>query len=310
MTTLQRWQNLKTRFAEKSGDMLNVQRMQGVRQQLPRWLLVIGILLLAWQLVVVTWSLIGADNRDEAPMQVANQKTPSADAPKQANAYDLFEAERKAIRKADKPVRKNLDLVLHGVIAKSDPKQGSALISGKNPLPQVYRVGEQVSPGVTLDEIYPTYVLLLRGETYEQLSLPKSDAVGLQKEPKKPTKPPTTAVNGEPVIVNKPNVTRKLTRYRKQLQENPMALAQLLRGKPVMRDGKTYGIQVSRGNDPTLITELGLQEKDILLSLNGIQLNDIKQLPTLIKTLSEVERFEIMLERDGVMQSIDIYLEM
>lgn len=309
MALLQQWQNMSSRWSEKVGSRLNAPVVGKIARYLPRVLLILGIILLAWQLAAVTWYLFGADGRDDELFVAPTKQTASAkDQPKQAVAYDLFEEEQKIPQKADKPVRKNLNLMLHGIIARSDPKQGSALISPKNAVPQVYRVGEQVSPGVTLDEIYPNYVLLLRGDTYEQLALPKSHT-GLSSTKRKQTKS-NAALDGEPVVVNAPRVTRKLARYRKQLKQNPMALARLLRGKPVMRNGKIHGVQISRGNDPTLISDIGLQDKDVLLSLNGISLNDIKQLPTLIKTLSEDDRFEVMLERNGVTQSINIYLEM
>jgi general secretion pathway protein C len=292
-------------MSEKINVNFSMFRRRSVGKYLPRGLLIAGVILLAWQLATMTWFLSDTDQPSEAPAVIEPEKkaTPVA-APKQAEAYDLFEVEQKIPVKVDKPVRRNSNLLLHGVIAGVDPKQGSALISPPNATPQVYRVGEQVSPGITLDEIYPHHVLLLHGNFHELLALPK-DNLGLSANAGNPS-----ALAGEPVVVKAPQVTRKLARYRKQLKDNPMALARLLRGKPVMRNGSVYGIQVSRGSDPTLIDEIGLQDKDILLSLNDIALNDIKQLPTLIKILSEEDRFAVMLERKGVTRSMNIYLEM
>jgi type II secretory pathway component PulC len=59
-----------------------------------------------------------------------------------------------------------------------------------------------------------------------------------------------------------------------------------------------------------LLSQLGLKKDDILLSLNDTSVNDLKNLPSLLETLSKAKQFDLVLERQGEVQTLNIYLEL
>ena len=282
--------------------------MLGLSRFIARAVLIGLVLVLAWQSAVLLWLLL--EERDATAVAYPAQQ-PSATQGQSAvpTVYDLFAGVTKpmAVPKPRPVAPKNLRLTLHGLYATGDPKQGFALISSARKKPQNYAIGEQIKQGVTLNEVYADRVLLLRDGELISLMLPK-DTKGMPQTTA--TKPIPLGALGEPVIVREQQVLRKLNRYRKQLQQNPMAMGRLIGGSPVMRDGRIYGVKIKPGTDPLLMDQLGLQKGDILVDLNGTSLDDIKNLSTVIKALSEDKQFDITLERAGEVRTLNVYLEM
>lgn len=280
----------------------------GLSRFVARVILISFVLVLAWQSAVLVWLLL-----EENDVQAIAPTQPPSVARSQPAApaiYDLFAGVTKPPAPIQKPkpvAPKNLHLTLQGVYATDDPKQGFALISSAKKKPQSYQVGDTVKPNVTLTEVYADRVSLLRHGEVVSLVLLK-DTKGITQVV--PTRPMPLGALGEPVIVQEKNVLRKLNRYRQRLQQNPMSMGSLVKGNPVMRDGRIYGIKVKPGADPLLIEQLGLKKGDVLVDLNGTALNDIKNLPTLIKSLSEDKQFDITVERDGEVRTLNVYLEM
>ncbi|MEL6710288.1 MAG: type II secretion system protein GspC [Pseudomonadota bacterium] len=263
------------------------------------------VILLSWQLANLVW--LWQTEAGTAEVAVSGV---TATQPQQAPApaiYDLFPGVVKPKPIKTRPAApKKLRLTLRGVYATSDPKAGLALISSANAAPRKYVVGAQIQSGVTLYEVYADHVVLLRGSDFVELALPKNTR-GIEQR-RAPAK--LTGMPGDPVILQKPQLVRKLQRYRQQLRDNPMAMGRLINGVPVMRAGKIHGLQVAPGTDPVLLTELGLERGDILISLNDTAVNDIKNLPGLLRTLSEDKQFDLVLERQGIVQTLNIYLEL
>jgi general secretion pathway protein C len=282
--------------------------VEKLSQWIARGLLIGLVLILAWQLAVLLWLLLEDTDPATITYPSGGISTSVKNVPTVPAVYDLFANTAKPVVVKKQPIApKNLRLTLHGLYATSDPKQGFALISSARGTPKNYAVDESIKPDVVLSEIYADRVLLLRNGTLVTLMLPKNTK-GIQQ--KMVAKPVVLGMPGDPVILQKPQLLRKLKRYRRQLQQNPMAMGRLINGSPVMRKGQIYGVKVDAGTDPLLINELGLQPGDILLNLNDTPLNDIKNLPVLIKALSEDKQFDITLERGGEVQTLNIYLEM
>lgn len=280
----------------------------GLSRFVARVILISLVLVLAWQSAVLLWLLL--EENDAQAIAPAKQPSVVRNQPAVPAIYDLFAGAAKPPAPAPKPkpvAPKNLRLTLQGVYATDDPKQGFGLISSAKKKPQTYRVGDTIKSGVTLKEVYADRVLLSRNGELISLVLLK-DTKGITQTTS--TKPMVSGALGEPVIVQEKQVLRKLNRYRQGLKQNPMAMGRLIRGSPVMRHGHIYGVKVSPGTDPLLINQVGLKQGDVLVDLNGTAFNDIKNLPTLIKTLSEDNQFDITVERDGDVRILSVYLEM
>lgn len=261
------------------------------------------VILLAWQSANLVWLWQTETGNLVATVVPAAQPQQ----PQNPTVYDLFPGAVQPQPVKARPVAPaKLRLTLRGVYATDDPKTGLALISAANAAPRKYVVGAQIQADVSLHEVYPAHVVLLRGTELVELALPKNTR-GIEQR----TVPDKLSeIPGDPIILQQPQVVRKLQRYRRQLQDNPMAMGRLISGAPVMRAGRIYGLQVAPGTDPMLIGQLGLEKDDILVSLNDTAVNDIKNLPRLLRTLSEDKQFELVLERQGVLQTLNIYLEL
>ncbi len=261
------------------------------------------VILLAWHTAHLVWLWqTETDNLAAIVVPAAQPQSQSDPA-----VYDLFPGAAQTRPVKPRPVAPaRLRLTLRGVYATDDPKTGLALISSANAAPRKYLVGAQIQTGVSLHGVYADHVVLLRGSEFVELTLPRNtQGIEQQVAPVR-----SVGIPGEPVILQQPQVVRKLQRYRRQLQDNPMAMSRLISGAPVMRTGRIHGLQVAPGTDPVLLGQLGLQKGDILISLNDIAVNDIKNLPGLLSTLSEDKQFELVLERRGVVQTLNIYLEL
>jgi type II secretory pathway component PulC len=69
-------------------------------------------------------------------------------------------------------------LVLTGIIATSDPRVGFAIVGGSASSARTICVGSEAAPGTVLAEVYPQWVVLLRGGERLTLRLPRKDLPG------------------------------------------------------------------------------------------------------------------------------------
>lgn len=179
-----------------------------------------------------------------------------------------------------------------------------AMLAPPNVIPLVYAVGDAVQPGITVTAIHADHVLLDNNGHSERLALPDgSGSLGVQV---KASAPPVSG--GDVVVVDK-LARRKLERYRKQLLGNPLAVAGVIQGVPVVRNGQVVGFRLSNGRDPTLMEQLGLRTNDVLKKLNDIPVGDASRIGDLLKLVAEARRFELQLERNNADELLTIYLD-
>lgn len=69
-------------------------------------------------------------------------------------------------------------LILTGVIATQDPKDGLAIIGSSAATTHVFHTGSPAAPGIILAEVYPQEVVLLKGGQRLTLRLPRSAPAG------------------------------------------------------------------------------------------------------------------------------------
>ena len=62
------------------------------------------------------------------------------------------------------------------------------------------------------------------------------------------------------------------------------------------------------GKDPALFTQLGLQQNDLAIEINGIPLNDMQQAMRVINELRDASEAAIKIERDGEIRDILVSL--
>lgn len=134
---------------------------------------------------------------------------------------------------------------LKGVVAARPGNQGVAILSADGKPAQAVGIGEEVTPGVSLKEVHPLYVLLSEGGALKRVDLPegkgqaRSDGV-LYAPPPMPTPPP----NMPNQAIEPPNANQEI-----QMQTGMQGLRGIPPGPPQMRTA-TPLINIVPGDNP------------------------------------------------------------
>ena len=89
----------------------------------------------------------------------------------------LFGAPPQTMTAAEAAVASDAPLVLTGIIATSDPREGFAIIGASATQSRVIDVGSEAAPGTVLVEVYPLRVVLQRGGERLTLRLSRKDLI-------------------------------------------------------------------------------------------------------------------------------------
>ncbi len=146
-------------------------------------------------------------------------------------------------------------LLLAGVIATDDPKQGAAIISGDGPS-QLYTVGRTVG-GALLQSVYCDRVILDRSGRLETLRLPRQALIQSTSYQPQQSNP----VAGDDNAVE---------------QADPHKLADLMRvgGSVENGDGKMRGFRIFPGRSRSAFSGSGLHGGDLVIAVNGTSVED------------------------------------
>jgi len=250
------------------------------------------ILLLAWLLAELTWSLLP---RNPAPTAVASTSAPAmrpqVDAARVADRH-LF-GTASAQGNASNAPDTTLNLTLHGIVAGKRAADSRALIVA-NGDEEPYAVGAQVPGGAVIRSIYPDRVLLARDGRLEALRLPKDDTgnAGSNVQP---------SMGMQPRAMLPP--AQDLGQLRQEIVNNPQRLMDVVRAMPMMDHGKLTGYRIYPAGNPTTFNQLGLKPGDVVTAVNGIPLTDPAQSMKVLSSLKTTEQVSVTLTRNGQQQT-------
>ncbi len=222
-----------------------------------------------------------------------------------------------------------LDLVLRGLFAGDDPKDGRAIIADGAGVERSYRPGEEIAAGVSLDGVYPDRVTLARGGAIEALRMPRSDAapsaqaagggagITIQNRPLPPSMVPPAVggtLPGTPApgqLFVTPGVSTAAINWNAataKLGVDARQLASEVSVLPVMENGRFVGVRVQAGRDNPLAARLGLQPDDIVTAVNGIALDSPARAAEVARTLAQASSAEVTVRRDGATRKLRVDL--
>jgi len=181
----------------------------------------------------------------------------------------------------------NMPLVLTGIIAAGDPKEGLAIIGTSATNAKIYPVGDRVPGNARVHAVYADRVLLERNGTIEALLLPHKFSGG---------SPPATAPMGP----------SPLDRMQRALSNEPGLISDVLRPQPVFADGKLHGYRVYPGRDVKAFAALGLRNGDLVLAINGTALDDPARGNEIFSTLGNSDQAHVTVMRNGQQQDITL----
>jgi general secretion pathway protein C len=181
----------------------------------------------------------------------------------------------------------NMPLVLTGIIAAGDPKQGLAIIGTSATNAKIYPVGDRVPGNARVHAVYADRVLLERNGTIEALLLPHKFSGG--------SPPPAAPMGPSP-----------LDRMQRALSNEPGLISDVLRPQPVFADGKLHGYRVYPGRDVKAFAALGLRNGDLVLAINGTALDDPARGNEIFSTLGNSDQAHVTVMRNGQQQDITL----
>jgi general secretion pathway protein C len=262
-------------------------RPEGWQQRLPLAVSALLVLLLAWQLVQLAWTLLGAGSNLPPPAPATAPATgPQAqavDVGSIVNAHLFGEANAPAAGSTDpnSVAATQMPLVLVGTIANTDPTLGYAIIGENAAAAKVYAVGKTITGGTKLHSVYPDRAILDRGGKLEALLLPKKFTGGGMS---------AAAPAGGPMLGD---------RLRDLASSNMTAITDILRPQPVFANGQQRGYRVYPGRNRAQFNRLGLLPGDMVTAINGTPLDDASRGMEILQTMNTASSVMMTIERNG-----------
>ncbi|MDY6887687.1 MAG: type II secretion system protein GspC [Pseudomonadota bacterium] len=205
-----------------------------------------------------------------------------------------------------------LSINLTGIVAVSnDDKAGIAIIESQGR--QVSYLVEEVVQGTRAEvaQILPDRVILSVNGRFETLML---DGLDFSKKVSMPVLAAREAqdmglqkIEQSELQINAtadPDVKEAIIETREELLSEPGKLFDYIRVSQAMSDGELIGYRLSPGKEPALFKQMGLQNNDLAVAINGYQLTDLQQAMAAINELRNTSDATITIERDG--EQIDV----
>ena len=274
-------------------------RSDGWQKLLPLAVSALLVVLLAWQLVQLTWTLLGARNgiapAANAPGAVAPPPVRTVDLASIVNAHLFGEANAPAAGSTDPNAvaASQMPLVLVGTIANTDPTLGYAIIGESAVSAKVYSVGKTITGGTKLHSVYPDRVILDRGGKLEALLLPKKfQGGGMSAAAPLPGGSPADPMLGD--------------RLRELAATNPAAITDILRPQPVFANGQQRGYRIYPGRNRSQFNKLGLLPGDLITAINGTPLDDASRGMDILQTMNTASAVTMTIERNGESVQVNV----
>lgn len=277
------------------------------------------VLLLAWLLAKLSWQLL------PVPANTLLQVSALSAAP-QRQPQDLANLTRFPLFGKAEPVtstapvavaeapKTQLNVKLTGLVAvPARPEAGSAVIEHRG-AEATYAVGDQLEgTQAKLHQVLDDRVLLEQNGRFETLMLDGVEftriaqanaGLGREDAPEQDVQQELQ----EPIVLaqsiatgfNAPEVQAR----RDEIMAEPMKFFDYVRVTPVQRDGQLAGYRLMPGKDAAMFQQLGFQQGDLAIEINGVPLNDMQQAMRVINDIRDASEASIKIERDGEIRDI------
>jgi general secretion pathway protein C len=274
---------------------------------LPPWVVLVLVILIAWQVAKAVWLLFPSPEPDELPPVTAAARGQAGPAGSSSVSIDrIVEAQLFGRVSAEAPVElveqeqapdTQLSLELRGTVAASDEKRALAIIAERGGAERVYFIGDAVPGGATLHAVHPDRVLLRRAGRLEALRLPRSDDPALQRRSAAAARaaPPPPAA-----------APARVASVQEVVQQSGAALTEIIRPQPVFKDGRQQGYRVYPGRQRQQFAQLGLRPGDLITQINGMALDDPARGMEIFRSLADATSVTVTLDRNGEIEMLTL----
>ncbi len=291
MTTEAKWSD----FASLDGP----KTLAAANQLLPGWVSLLLVVVIAWQLAQLVWSLVPATAAGDAiatPALVVTSPAGSdtaniVNAISAAHVFGIADAADAApppVPEAFEDLRdtKLSNLSLKGTIASYPAELSVAIIADGGNKEEIYTIGAAVTNAAKLHAVYAARVVLNENGVLTNLKLPKDFPAGTPTMARRDT---TTAIRP----------TANTQSIQSVVAQNVSQLSDVIRPTPYFVDGQQQGYRVYPGRNRAQFTALGLRPGDLIKDINGQSLNDPTQAMKIFQTLGDSSEVSVTVERNG-----------
>jgi len=209
----------------------------------------------------------------------------------------------KTLPQAPKPIVSSpLHITLLGtVVAKDHAAAIIAMVGGREQ--QVVFLGDSIQPGVVLKSVEAEAIMVDHDGKLERISL--EQGAKLTSAPALPSNPPGMAADLFRSHTQAAPMRKQMNRHQlhQQLQNFPALLSQA-RVLPHIVNGKPAGFTITEIVPGSLYQQAGLQNGDIILSINGTHIHDASQAMQMYQTLKSASALDLELLRAGQLRQI------
>lgn len=252
-------------------------------------------LAVAAQLALIVVGLTSR-TRQPPPPVAALPAAPPVDVGALINAHLFGNAAAEATGDAANAPATSMPLVLTGLFATEDPKEGMAIIGDSAQTAKFVTVGQQVTGGAQLHSVYNDRAIIERAGALESVFLPKASGGGsLAMAPP----PPQAMPGGNEAVVE---------RMRQMVNNDPGLIGSLMRPQAVFAGGKMRGFRVYPGTNRQAFARLGLRPGDLVTAINGTPLDDKDRAQEIFNTLSSSTEARVSVTRNGRQQELALNL--
>lgn len=278
------------------------------------------VIFLAWLLAKLSWQFLPKpeSNLSVLPVQISTNRSVPQDLT-HITRYPFFGKAEPITAIAPVVVteapKTQLNVKLTGLVAvPTRPEAGSAVIEHRGN-EATYAVGDMLEgTRAKLHQVLDDRVLLDQNGRFETLMLDGVEFTriaqanaGLGREDN-----PELVAAQEPILIAEPIATGfnnpDLQAQRDEIMAEPMKFFDYVRVTPFQRDGQLAGYRLMPGRDAAIFQQLGFQQGDLAIEINGVPLNDIQQAGRIINDLREASEAAIKIERDGEIRDILVSL--
>jgi general secretion pathway protein C len=289
MTTDAKWSDFSSLDGERT--------LAAVNQLLPRWVALVLVAAIAWQLARIIWLLVpGLSAEDPAitpPSQLrtpAGQATGHVDVQSIATAHIFGKATAEPVIEPPQETYEDLaetrlSLSLKGTMPHTDQASSIAIIADNREEEKIYFIRDTVTAGTTLHAVYADRVVLNRSGTLEVLKLPKDF--------------PKNMAQNRRNAMNVSRTSEDPDSVQNVIAQNATRLADVIRPTPYYVSGQMQGYRVYPGRDRKQFAALGLRPGDLIKDIDGAALTNPQQATQIFQDLGNADEVSVTVERNG-----------
>jgi general secretion pathway protein C len=263
-------------------------------------LMLVLLIYLAYWLAKLIWFGLSMEPHGPTVMtlpqtSVSEQKLESSKSGQLASFHLFGEAGKVVEKPRDEPIvapKTSLRLVLKGVFTAKEGGRSGAIIEEMGKSAEYYSIGAVLPGNATLEEVYEDRVLLKRNGRLETLAFDEKNLSGESAITKTEVAKKPQVQPAQQTVVDVKTPEQFIDEATRQISENPEQALQSV-GLSPSSDGYVY-----QGGNP-MLSGLNLKKGDVIRSVNGHNLGDIKKDKNLMKSLYEQGSLEVEVVRDG-----------